>query len=295
MRRQGKKLLDVPDEKAAQMMSWAGNNPDDPKIQAAMKPYLDDMRELSLSTVRGTAPDRDGGMLEQARSDVRGSRIPLSSVIVPARRASDNTINTRPRAPLGPSDEIPGMEELSGKRDPYMAQKNPKGLIPGGEGNIPIWNRPSIKNADGSHSSELSISQQDGENGPEVLVPVIADGKFLTPNGKMPPVPPGLPPGEYPHPGDKNAPPAWKAMWAKAWKRYEETGEHLGKFDNPDNADAYANVLHNRGAPPQPRTIHVTPGNNNLIPRTVARQYVAKANGNPAVARIMAAHDGHRF
>jgi len=29
-----------------------------------------------------------------------------------------------------------------------------------------------------------------------------------------------------------------------AFKRYRETGEHLGIFDTPDNATAYAKSLH---------------------------------------------------
>lgn len=121
------------------------------------------------------------------------------------------------------------------QRDPNMVESNPKGLVE--RGNIPIWNRPVIQNADGSHSSELSLSMED-DKGREVLIPTIANGKFLTPDGKMPP-------GPVPEDWSK-ASPAWKALRAAAWKRYEQTGEHLGKFDNPDNADAYANKLHNR-------------------------------------------------
>jgi hypothetical protein len=117
-----------------------------------------------------------------------------------------------------------------------MVIPNPKGLVEAG--NIPIDNRPTIQNADGSHSSELSLSMED-EKGNEVLIPTIVDGKFLTPDGKMPP-------GPVPRDWDK-ATPAWKALRAKAWGHYEETGQHLGKFTGPDEADAYASVLHNRG------------------------------------------------
>lgn len=113
--------------------------------------------------------------------------------------------------------------------DPYMAASNPKGLIE--PGNLPIWNRPRVNNADGSHSSEYSISDQD-ENGHEVLIPTVVNGKFLTPDGTKPP----------------EGSPAEAAMFHSAWQHYEKTGEHLGKFDNPNNADAYANILHNRGS-----------------------------------------------
>jgi hypothetical protein len=64
-----------------------------------------------------------------------------------------------------------------------------------------------------------------------VLVPTIVNGKFLTLDGKMP----------------EEASAAEKAMFDRAWQHYKDMGEHLGKFDNPDDANAYANVLHNRG------------------------------------------------
>ena len=122
-------------------------------------------------------------------------------------------------------------------RNPYMAADNPKGLAK--PGNLSIWDRPSVQNADGSHSSELSFSRED--DGKEVLVPSIVDGKFLTPDGKMPPL------GHRDKSGKYIPTPQEKAMQDKAWDHYKKTGQHLGMFDNPDDADAYANILHNRG------------------------------------------------
>jgi len=109
-----------------------------------------------------------------------------------------------------------------------MAEDNPAGLIK--PGNLPIWNRPIVQNADGTHSSEYSTSFED-ENGHEVLVPTVVNGRFLTPDGKKPP--------------EGSA--AEKQMFRKAWQHYAETGEHLGIFDTPDHADRYAGILHNRG------------------------------------------------
>lgn len=116
-----------------------------------------------------------------------------------------------------------------------MVTPNPKGLVE--PGNIPIDNRPTVKNADGSHSTEYSVSfNQDGK---EVLVPTVVGGKFLTPDGKKP----------------KEGSPEEKAMFKAAWQHYLDTGENLGKFDSPANADAYAEQLHNRGAiSHQPKT-----------------------------------------
>jgi hypothetical protein len=96
-------------------------------------------------------------------------------------------------------------------------------------GNLDLRNRPIIKNADGSHSSEYSTSFQD-ENRHEVLVPTIVNGKFLTPDGKKPPQ------GSV----------AEKAMFKRAWEHYKKTGENLGVFDTPEHADAYANIVHSR-------------------------------------------------
>lgn len=103
----------------------------------------------------------------------------------------------------------------------------PKGMIE--PGNIDLNNRPIVHNDDGTHSSEYSISSAD-EKGREVLVPTIVDGRFLTPNGKKP------------REGSK----AEKAMFKEAWKHYEETGEHLGIFDTPENANTYSESVHAR-------------------------------------------------
>lgn len=125
----------------------------------------------------------------------------------------------------------------------FMAVAKPQGLVE--SGNIPIWNRPSVLNDDGTHSSELSISMQD-DKGNQVLIPLIVGGKFLTPDGKMPP-------GSIPHNAQEweKASPEWKALKMRAWQHYEKTGQHLGKFGGgnaADDVDAYAQVLHNRGS-----------------------------------------------
>lgn len=115
----------------------------------------------------------------------------------------------------------------------FMVTPNPKGLVE--PGNLSIWDRPTVHNADGSHSSEYSTSFQD-DKGHEVLVPTVVNGKFLTPDGKKP----------------KEGSAEEKTMFKKAWQHYLDTGENLGKFDNPKDADAYASTLHNRGEKRQP-------------------------------------------
>lgn len=81
-------------------------------------------------------------------------------------------------------------------------------------GNIDPFNRPILYNGDGSYSTTSSMSFNDGAF--EVLVPTVVGGKRLT---------------------DEQA---------KA--HYYDTGEHLGKFRTPDDADLYATKLHNRQA-----------------------------------------------
>ncbi len=81
-------------------------------------------------------------------------------------------------------------------------------------GNVELWKRPVLHNADGSYSTTRSLSFD--EDGHEVLVPTVVDGKQLTPT--------------------------------EAIRRYRQTGEHLGKFSSPETADRYAETLHNAQA-----------------------------------------------
>jgi hypothetical protein len=78
-------------------------------------------------------------------------------------------------------------------------------------GNIDLFNRPKVKNADGSTSTVLSTSFN--INGAEVLLPTVSDdGRIMTDD--------------------------------EAVEQFKKTGKHLGIFDNPQDADAYASQLH---------------------------------------------------
>ena len=96
-------------------------------------------------------------------------------------------------------------------------------------GNIPLSGRPVVKNDDGTHSSEYSVSFAD-DKGREVLVPTVVDGKFLTPDGKKP----------------SEGSDAEKAMFKRAWDHYKQTGQHLGIYDTVEHANAAAETIHNR-------------------------------------------------
>ena len=82
-------------------------------------------------------------------------------------------------------------------------------------GNINLSNRPVVKNADGSISTVRSISVNiDGE---EVLIPTVSErGKILSTK--------------------------------EAIEQYKRTGKHLGKFNSPEEATAYAEKLHREQA-----------------------------------------------
>lgn len=88
---------------------------------------------------------------------------------------------------------------------------DPGGLIE--EGNIDLGARKRVDNGDGTFSTVVSKSFE--EDGVEILVPTLdPDGNSLTDD--------------------------------QAVQRYHDTGEHLGKFDTPESATAYAIRLSER-------------------------------------------------
>lgn len=78
-------------------------------------------------------------------------------------------------------------------------------------GNIDLSGRPVVRNADGSISTVRSISVE--MDGKEYLIPTVSeDGKILSEDDAV--------------------------------KQFKETGKHLGVFDSPEDATAYARQLH---------------------------------------------------
>lgn len=92
-----------------------------------------------------------------------------------------------------------------------------KGIVE--QGNIDLGKRPILRNEDGSISTVKSMSFND--NGKEVLVPTIATDEKGNPVELSP---------------------------QQAINRYRETGQHLGKFNSPQEANAYAQALHSSQA-----------------------------------------------
>ena len=86
-------------------------------------------------------------------------------------------------------------------------------LVPG---NINLHTRPVVRNADGSISTVRSMTFTD-DAGRAVLIPTVIPGRGIVPPDQ-------------------------------AIQHYYQTGQHLGIFDNPDLADAYARALHEQQA-----------------------------------------------
>ena len=83
-----------------------------------------------------------------------------------------------------------------------------------GLGSINLNNRKVLHNEDGTISTDRSFSFWDDKEKKEILIPQVVDGVLLS--------------------------------IEEAKKHYYETGEHFGKFNTYQEADAYADDLHNR-------------------------------------------------
>lgn len=96
-----------------------------------------------------------------------------------------------------------------GLEPPQVPKAPPPGMV--SPGNIDLAKRPVVKNPDGTISTLRSMSFQDQDKR-EVLIPTLDDdGAELSPE--------------------------------QAIQKYRNTGQHLGKFDSTDSANAYAKQL----------------------------------------------------
>ena len=123
-----------------------------------------------------------------------------------------------PPTPIPPS--------LPAGYDPSTGVLPPENMVQ--VGNIDVNHRPIVWNDDGTPSTIFSATIPT-EGGKWALVPTIADGRFLTPDGKIP------------KEDDKKA---MSDLEDRAADHFKKTGEHLGIFKSQKAADDYADATH---------------------------------------------------
>lgn len=151
-------------------------------------------------------PER-GRILDQMRTSIQlGQRAGMLSP-AQAKKLEDDYV----RGAVVQEAERRKLDDPEGLRRDLLGTSAPKGELE--PGNIDLSNRPVVRNEDGTISTIKSIPIT--EEGREVLIPVIDE------NGK-------------------------EMTEAEAIERYLGTGQHLGKFDNRDNAGNWAKHLSDR-------------------------------------------------
>src|SRR5438094_4440695 len=195
----------------------------------------------------------------------------MSSILdIASDQTANNTPVVAPTALSTPSDGDQFSSSLfpSAPSQPVQpTQGQPAGLVE--PGNLNLSGRPVIQNADGSHSSEYSTSF--GTDKGEVLVPTVVNGKFLTPDGTKP----------LKGSGQE------RQMYARARDHYRQTGQHLGIFDTPENADAYATAVHNRNlASTAPTYVLGSTPINVQFPGNVVIQFPSAAHATQHAASV---------
>ena len=115
--------------------------------------------------------------------------------------------NTLKELEAGGYDTSSLRAQLAPQQEPV--EQPERGLLK--EGNIDLSSRPVVKNSDGTISTVRSIGVE--VDGREVLIPTVSDDGRVMSN-------------------------------EEAVKTFKQTGRHLGVFDTPENASAYAQKLH---------------------------------------------------
>lgn len=213
-----------------------------------------------------SAPKTRQQILQEYRNGIKKSAAPSTTsspvyspdgAFFPKKNPYEGTTTKRPN----PFEKVPysdplarAFNEKTGWRDPGMqalyelaervqAQNNRKNFASSdpigrmGAGNIDLYNRPQYRQPDGSLSTVNSISIGTDEG--EVLIPTIGRDA-------------------------KGNPVQWTDD--EAIENFFRTGEYLGKFKTPEEADRYAEMLHN-----QQEAYYSTPEQRKITPASVFR------------------------
>lgn len=130
------------------------------------------------------------------------------------RRQNQSQADTMASLYASAADSLRGANEL------YMRQLDPSyragTTAPVKRGTLDVnpASRGRVQNPDGTYSTVDTFSRE--EDGKEVLVPTVINVN-----------------GRWVHVDEDTA-----------WRHYQQTGEHFGKFNTPEEADAYARQLH---------------------------------------------------
>lgn len=199
--------------------------------------------ENAIQNSTSLTPDQKAAVLDQWKKNRDAQAQQTKQVIGGVAKAALGS--------LGIPTEINSSPKVAFDSGPNIGKAVP-GLVQ--RGNIDVNHRPSITNSDGSRSSIYSFTipvNKDGspwkgeyQDAPAyALVPSISNGKFLTPDGKIPPLANKL---DWHLSAEQRAEKKKQlsALEDAATKQYAKTREHLGIFDSDEYADRYAGETH---------------------------------------------------